>query len=59
MAQFYSDWHFKVLVCGHLRTAVVSQIDVMTSVRTSHECFCFKFIIFFAVDDCFFGNGPN
>ena len=41
MAQSYSDWHFKELVRGHLRTVVVSQIDVMTSVRTSHECFCF------------------
>ena len=46
MAQFYSDWHFKELVCDHLRTAAVSQIDVMTSVQISHECFCFKFIIF-------------
>ena len=46
VAQFYSDWHFKELVCGHLRTAAVSQIDVMTSVQISHECFCFKFIIF-------------
>ena len=32
MAQSYSNWHFKELVCGHLRTAAVSQIDVMTSV---------------------------